>query len=90
MPVVGDLGKRINESTSRLLLPMSYAAILGGMCTLMGTSTNLIVADLNAKAIADGVVSAESLGFFTPAIVGLPAARAWLGLHAGRIAMVDS
>jgi di/tricarboxylate transporter len=74
MPVVGDLGKRINESTSRLLLPMSYAAILGGMCTLMGTSTNLIVADLNAKAIADGVVSAESLGFFTPAIVGIPAA----------------
>jgi len=73
MPVVGDLAKRIGESTSRLLLPMSYAAILGGMCTLMGTSTNLIVADLNAKAIAGGL-DAEPLQFFSPAVVGVPAA----------------
>ncbi len=72
IPVVGDLAKRIRASTSRLLLPMSYATILGGMCTLMGTSTNLIVADLNAKAIAAGSV-AEPLNFFSPAIVGVPA-----------------
>ncbi len=73
MPVVGDLAKRISESTSRLLLPLSYAAILGGMCTLMGTSTNLIVADLNSSAIADGL-AAEPLSFFSPAVVGVPAA----------------
>ena len=72
IPVVGDLAKRISESTSRLLLPMSYAAVLGGMCTLMGTSTNLIVADLNASAIRAGAAS-EPLGFFSPAIVGVPA-----------------
>jgi len=77
MPVVGDLSKRINESTSRLLLPLSYAAILGGMCTLMGSSTNLIIADLNTEAIRNGVPS-EPLGFFAPAAVGLPAAA--LGL----------
>ncbi|MEM1070520.1 MAG: SLC13 family permease, partial [Planctomycetota bacterium] len=35
MPVVSDLAKRISASTSHLLLPMSYAAILGGMCTLI-------------------------------------------------------
>lgn len=68
LPIVGDLAKRISVSTSRLLLPMSYAAILGGMCTLMGTSTNLIVRDLYAAT------NAEELGFFAPAWVGVPAA----------------
>ncbi|TWU55811.1 SLC13 family permease [Rubripirellula reticaptiva] len=72
MPVVGDLAKRINTSTSRLLLPLSYAAILGGMCTLMGTSTNLLIADLNAEKIAAGATHRQ-LGFFDPAWVGVPA-----------------
>lgn len=68
LPIVGDLGKRISVSTSRLLLPMSYAAILGGMCTVMGTSTNLIVRDLYAET------NGEELHFFAPAWVGVPAA----------------
>lgn len=72
MPVVSDLAKRISASTSRLLLPLSYAAILGGMCTLIGTSTNLIIADLNNQAIASGT-RAEPLSFFSPAAVGVPA-----------------
>ena len=72
MPVVNDLSRRISSSSSRLLLPLSYAAILGGMCTLIGTSTNLIVAELNEQAIANGVKT-ESLGFFAPAAVGVPA-----------------
>ena len=63
MPVVNDLAKRISASTSRLLLPLSYAAILGGMCTLIGTSTNLIIADLNTQAIASGSI-AKPLHFF--------------------------
>ena len=72
LPVVGDLAKRITASTSRLLLPLSFAAILGGMCTLIGTSTNLIVADLNQKAIEEGL-DAAPLTFFSPAAVGIPA-----------------
>lgn len=72
MPVVNDLAKRISASTSRLLLPMSYAAILGGMCTLIGTSTNLIIADLNTQAIEGGLDS-KPLGFFAPAAIGIPA-----------------
>ena len=72
MPVVNDLSRRISSSSSRLLLPMSYAAILGGMCTLIGTSTNLIIADLNQQAIESGVRT-EPLGFFAPAAVGVPA-----------------
>tara|TARA_R110002049_G_scaffold4601_5_gene32245 strand:+ start:343881 stop:345665 length:1785 start_codon:yes stop_codon:yes gene_type:complete len=63
LPVVDDLSKRVSASVSRLLLPLSYAAILGGMCTIMGTSTNLIVRDLYD----------QPLGFFAPAVVGVPA-----------------
>lgn len=72
MPIVGDLARRISSTSSRLLLPLSYAAILGGMCTLIGTSTNLIVADLNQQAIESGL-NAQPLGFFAPAAVGIPA-----------------
>lgn len=72
IPTVSDLSRRISASTSRLLLPLSYASILGGMCTLIGTSTNLIVADLNQQAIADGIAT-EPLSFFSPAVVGIPA-----------------
>ena len=69
LPIVDDVGKRISQSTSRLYLPMSYAAILGGMCTIMGTSTNLIVREMfDAQAPAD-----QHLSFFSPAWVGLPA-----------------
>lgn len=74
IPVASDLAKRIDESASRLLLPVSYAATLGGMCTLMGTSTNLIIADLHTQVIIDGTIDAEPLSFFLPAIVGIPVA----------------
>lgn len=72
IPVVGDLSKRIGVSSSRLLLPMSYAAILGGMCTLIGTGTNLIVADMYRETFA-GDPNVQTLSFFTPAWVGVPA-----------------
>ncbi|TWU10125.1 SLC13 family permease [Allorhodopirellula heiligendammensis] len=69
LPVVHDVSKRIGASPSRLLLPLSYTAILGGMCTLMGTSTNLIVRDL----FMEKQVGGETLGFFAPALAGVPA-----------------
>ncbi len=50
---------------SRLLLPLSYAAILGGTLTLIGTSTNLIVNSLYIDA------AGESLGFFSFTAIGL-------------------
>lgn len=43
---VSDWAKRLGRSPSKLLLPLSYATILGGMLTLLGSSTNLIVAGL--------------------------------------------
>ncbi|EMI20394.1 sodium/sulfate symporter [Rhodopirellula maiorica SM1] len=68
MPVVGDLSKRVSVNSSRLLLPLSYAAILGGMCTIMGTSTNLIIKDKYEQ------LNGKQMAFFEPAAVGVPAA----------------
>lgn len=66
MPYVYEWGKKNNVSSSRLLIPLSYAAILGGCVTLVGTSTNLIV---NGMAIDAGL---GSLGIFDFVAVGLP------------------
>lgn len=46
IPVVIAVAQEFGTSPSRLLLPLSYASILGGSCTLIGTSTNLLVSDL--------------------------------------------
>lgn len=43
LPFADEWAKRLNLSSSKLLMPLSFASILGGACTLIGTSTNLIV-----------------------------------------------
>jgi len=68
LPVVDDLCKKTSISPSRLFLPLSYAATFGGVCTLLGTSTNLII---NGKIDAAGL---PPLGMFELARVGLPCA----------------
>lgn len=66
IPAIQDWAQRLGIPASRLLLPLSYAAILGGTCTLIGTSTNLVV---------DGLLQTErgvQLGLFELAWVGVP------------------
>jgi Citrate transporter len=46
IPIVLRWGRTIRVSASQLMIPLSYAAILGGTCTLIGTSTNLVVSGL--------------------------------------------
>ncbi|WP_407661560.1 SLC13 family permease [Haladaptatus caseinilyticus] len=49
IPVVSDLANRGRTSPSKLLIPLSYAAMVGGMLTLIGTSTNLIASSVAAR-----------------------------------------
>ena len=45
-PVVRDVAKKLELNPRRFLIPLSYVAVLGGCCTLIGTSTNLLVNDM--------------------------------------------
>jgi di/tricarboxylate transporter len=50
IPVVIQIARKIGKSPSQLLIPLSYAAIWGGVCTLIGTSTNIVVSGVAEKA----------------------------------------
>jgi di/tricarboxylate transporter len=70
MPIVEDICKRSRISPAKLYLPMAYAATFGGVCTLVGTSTNLIVQGLLKQ---DGL---PGMQMFDLAWVGIPCALA--------------
>ncbi|MCC6353419.1 MAG: SLC13 family permease [Verrucomicrobiae bacterium] len=68
LPVVMGICRRHGIAPSKMLIPLSYAAVLGGCCTLIGTSTNLIVSGvIGDKGLAP-------LGMFELTKVGLPLA----------------
>ncbi len=67
IPAVADWAKRHAFPVSKLMMPLSYAAIVGGLCTLVGTSTNLV---LNGMLInSEG---GSGLGMFELAWIGVP------------------
>ena len=69
IPVVNDWSRKLRFSPSKLMLPLCYAASLGGMCTLIGTSTNLVVAGMVASRTA-----LPPLEMFDVSWVGIPCA----------------
>lgn len=70
MPYVNNWCKRNDISPSKFLMPLSYAAILGGCATLIGTSTNLIV---NGMVVDQQIIPGlESLKIFDFIYVGIP------------------
>ena len=71
IPVVSDWSRKLRISPSKLMIPLSYAAIFGGICTLIGTSTNLVVNGLLVSA-----TDLPGLRLFDLALVGLPCALA--------------
>jgi di/tricarboxylate transporter len=49
IPVLNDMAEKSNYAASRLLMPLSYAAIAGGLLTLIGSSSNLLASDIAAR-----------------------------------------
>jgi di/tricarboxylate transporter len=75
MPAVDDWCRKHNISPSRMLMPLSFIAILGGTCTLIGTSTNLAVDGLMLDQVRQQPELAESLRpvlLFEMAWIGIP------------------
>ncbi|GAB4520988.1 MAG: SLC13 family permease [Haliangiales bacterium] len=73
IPAVRDFARKVDIAPSKLMIPLSYAAIAGGTCTLIGTSTNLVV---------DGMLRGTGhpgLGMFAPLWIGLPIASCVIG-----------
>lgn len=68
IPAVSDLARTQRIAASKLMIPLSYAAILGGTCTLIGTSTNLVVQGMLIQATGQG------FDMFDISWVGVPAA----------------
>lgn len=75
--IVSELREKYNFPPGKLLLPISFASILGGSCTLMGTSTNLIVSNISAR------YTGEHLGFFEFSLMGLT----FMGISIGIITL---
>ena len=70
LPAIFTLSRKLGISSSKLLIPVSYASIFGGCCTLVGTSTNIL---------ANGIITStevypglEPIGMFELSKLGLP------------------
>lgn len=81
-PVIRDVAKSLNLSPKRYLMPLSYIVVLTGCCTLIGTSTNLLVDDMAR------IAGQPRFGMFEITPVGIPIAIAgglYLFLFSGRL-----
>ena len=65
-PILKNWSKKVGLPCTKFLIPLSYATILGGLCTLIGTSTNLVV---HGMMIDRGL---EGLKMFDLAYIGIP------------------
>lgn len=67
VPAVSDWAKRTKLSVSQLMIPLSYAAIIGGTCTLVGSSTNLVINGMLSEHTGQ-----NALAMFDLAWIGVP------------------
>lgn len=74
IPIVQRWAKNIRQNAQQLLVPLSFASILGGTCTLIGTSTNLVVVGLLRDRYPDD--SSMDIGLFDLGRYGVPIAIA--------------
>lgn len=85
VPVVLEWAKKLRMSPSKFMMPLSFATILGGLCTQIGTSTNVVVYGLLREA------TGEKPGMFAIAPVGIVCAIVGIGymLLASRFLLKD-
>lgn len=81
IPVIRDLSRSCGLDAKKLYIPLSYASILGGTCTLIGTATNLVIAGLVEQHMALGGEQPhmEAIHLFDLAWIGVPATVAGIG-----------
>jgi di/tricarboxylate transporter len=86
-PVIRDVAKSIDLDPQRFLMPLSYVAVLGGCCTLIGTSTNLLVDDMarSSGQAPFGIFEITPVGFAMALAGGL-----YLMLFTGRLVAGNS
>jgi di/tricarboxylate transporter len=76
IPVIRDLCRSTGLDKAKLYMPLSFASILGGCSTLIGTATNLIIAGMVVDAMATGAGGSsrlQEIGLFDPSWVAVPA-----------------
>lgn len=78
LPQVSDWARHCRISPSKLMIPLSYAAIFGGSCTLIGTSTNLVV-----NGLLTSQAHLPGMSLFELAWIGLPCALLGIGYVLG-------
>jgi len=71
LPIFVNISRRMKISPSQLLIPLSYATIMGGVCSKIGTSTNIVVAGAMERA-GDVLSGGPSMAFFEVSWVGVP------------------
>lgn len=76
IPLVMSWCRRNRISPSRLLIPVAFLATLGGTCTLIGTSTNLVVDGMMRDKGIVGLTGRPGIGLFELSLVGVPTAVA--------------
>jgi di/tricarboxylate transporter len=74
VPAVSDWARRMKIPASQLMMPLSFAAIIGGVCTLIGTSTNLVINGMLIELELE-----QELALFDLAWVGIPCVIAVIG-----------
>ena len=83
LPIVGDWAKKLKISPSKLYMPLSFAAILGGKLTYIGTASNIVVMGLAIELFSDPsqqqwlmAVGTEQMSptvqFWGIAVIGIP------------------
>ena len=77
LPVVMDIARRTGRPPSKLLIPLSFAALMGGKMTLIGTAANLLLSD---ALIVEGLAPFTLFDFFPVGLVALTAGVAFMAL----------